>query len=232
MRKLIALLSLSLLFNCGNTSDTLVVKGQIKGLKKGTIYLKKANDSSLVTIDSVTVHGETPFELKSSIDEPQVYFLYLDKNDSKEDRITFFADKGVSEIETTLKNFAYDAKIKGSKQQDLLNDYLAMMSKFNNKSLELIKENFDALRVNDTTLATEKELAFNSLKRRKYLYTTNFALNHKNSEVAPYLALTELYDANIKLLDTINNSLTKEVKTSLYGKNLQQFINRIKTEEQ
>ncbi|TYC10623.1 DUF4369 domain-containing protein [Bizionia gelidisalsuginis] len=231
MRKLIALLSLSLLFNCGNSNDSLVVKGQIKGLKKGTIYLKKATDSTLVTLDSVTVNGETPFELKSNIDEPQIHFLYLDKNDAKEDRISFFADKGVSEIQTTLKNFAYDAEIKGSKQQDILNDYLVMMSKFNNKSLELIKENFDALRVNDTILATEKEMAFNSLKRRKYLYTTNFALNHKNSEVAPYLALTELYDANIKLLDTINNALNKAVKTSLYGKNLQQFIDRIKTEE-
>ncbi|SEA66535.1 DUF4369 domain-containing protein [Bizionia paragorgiae] len=231
MRKIIALLSLSLLFNCGNSNDSLTVKGQVKGLKKGTIYLKKANDSTLITVDSVVVNGEAPFELKSSIDEPQMFFLYLDKNDDHKDRIPFFADKGVSEIHTTLKNFAFDAKIKGSKQQDLLNDYLLMMSKFNNKNLELIKAHFDALKENDTLLASEKETAFKSLQKKKYLYTTNFALNNKNSEIAPYLALTELYDANIKLLDTINNVLTKEVKSSLYGKNLQQLIEIIKTEE-
>jgi hypothetical protein len=231
MRKIIALLSLSLLFNCGNSNESLTVKGHIKGLKKGTIYLKKANDSTVVTLDSVTVHGEAPFELKSSIDEPQILFLYLDKNDAKENRISFFADQGATEIETTLKNFASDAKIKGSKQQDILNDYLSMTSKFNEKGLTLITEKFKALNINDTTLAKEKEDAFNNLERRKYLYTTNFALNNKNSEVAPYLALTELYDANIKLLDTINNALTKEVKSSLYGKNLQEFIDKIKTSE-
>src|SRR5690606_41351848 len=106
-----------------------------------------------------------------------------------------------------------------------------MMSKFNNKNLELIKAHVDALKENDTLLASEKETAFKSLQKKKYLYTTNFALNNKNSEIAPYLALTELYDANIKLLDTINNVLTKEVKSSLYGKNLQQLIEIIKTEE-
>jgi len=45
----------------------------------------------------------TQFELKSDIEFPEVYFLYLNKNDNKEERITFFADKGITEINTTLK---------------------------------------------------------------------------------------------------------------------------------
>ena len=59
----------------------------------------------------------------------------------------------------------------------------------------------------------------------------NFALNNKDSEVAPYLALTEIYNAQIKYLDTINTSLTPEVKTSKYGKKLQLFIDNIKKYE-
>ena len=66
--------------------------------------------------------------------------------------------------------------------------------------------------------------------RRKYLYTTNFAINNKDSEVSPYLALTEIYNARINLLDTINNSLTAKVKASKYGKELQSFIEKIRTE--
>jgi hypothetical protein len=71
-----------------------------------------------------------------------------------------------------------------------------------------------------------------NLLKRRYLFTVNFALNHKQSEVAPYLALTELYNAKIKFLDTINNVLTPQVKASKYGKNLQQFIDNIKKAEQ
>ena len=59
----------------------------------------------------------------------------------------------------------------------------------------------------------------------------NFALNNNDSEVAPYLALTEIYNAKVHLLDTINNTLTAKVKESKYGKELQTFIDKIKKEE-
>ena len=67
--------------------------------------------------------------------------------------------------------------------------------------------------------------------KRKYLYTVNFALNNKDSEVAPYIALSEIYDANINLLDTINKVLTPEIKASKYGKKLEEFIAERKAEE-
>ena len=62
------------------------------------------------------------------------------------------------------------------------------------------------------------------------MYTINFAINNKDSEVAPYLALSEIYDANIKYLDTINNQLTPKVKASKYGKQLQDYINKRKAQ--
>ena len=231
MQKLLVLLSAFFIFSCGNDTDKLTVKGNIKGLKKGTVYLKKANDTTLVTLDSLIINGNPQFELSSAIESPEMFYLYLNKNDSKEDRISFFGDKGVTEINTTLKNFVLDAEINGSKQQDVLEKYLLMMAKFNDKNLELIKENLDAKIANDSALITKTENTYNSLIKRKYLYTVNFAINNKDSEVAPYLALTEIFDANIKLLDTINNSLTPEIKSSLYGKELQEFIEKIKIEE-
>jgi len=43
--------------------------------------------------------------------------------------------------------------------------------------------------------------------------------------------LSDLFNANIKLLDTINNSLSKKVKASKYGKELANFIAGIKKDE-
>ena len=63
------------------------------------------------------------------------------------------------------------------------------------------------------------------------MVTVNFALNNKENHVAPYLALTQLVNANVKWLDTINNSLAPNVKNSLYGKKLTQFITDIKKSE-
>lgn len=232
MKNVLLLFFSFIIISCADKQQDLTVKGNIKGLKKGTIYLKKANDSIITTVDSLVINGISEFELHSSIESPEVFFLYLDKNSSKNDRITFFGDKGVTEINTTLKNFVFDAKIDGSEQQKTLEEYNAIIAKLNGRSLDLIKESFEAQKVGDTAKLNAIEKESNNSLKRKYLYTVNFALNNKDSEVAPYLALTEIYNANINLLDTINNSLSEKVKKSKYGKELQLFIDEIKTTEQ
>ena len=60
---------------------------------------------------------------------------------------------------------------------------------------------------------------------------TNFAVRNANYEVAPYIALTELVNANIKLLDTVSNSMSPEVRASKYGQQLVEFIDDIKSTE-
>ena len=227
-RASIAILTLLLVFSCGTKESDLIVKGQIKGLKKGTIYLQHFKDTTLVVSDSIIVNGEHPFELHSNLESPEMFYLYLDKNSSQKDAIPFFADKGVTEINTTLKNFAFDAKINGSKQQKVLEEYQNIMTKFNSRGLELIKENFEAQRDGDSTKLEAIKKESDGALKRKYLYTVNFAIRNKDSEVAPYLALTEIYNARLNLLDTINKSLTPSIKESKYGKKLQLFIDEIK----
>lgn len=232
MQKILVLISLCFLFSCGNeVSENLIVKGNIKGLKKGMVYLKKAKDTSLVIVDSMQVKGDSNFKLESIIESPEIFYLYLNNSEDENNRITFFGDKGITEINTSLKRFSYDAKITGSKQQDILTEYQSMSSKFKNKNLELVKDSFEAVKVNDTSIINESKKTFKILEKRKYLYTVNFAINNRDSEVAPFLALTELYNANIKFLDMVNDTLTPNVKASAYGKELQRFINKIKEEE-
>ncbi len=228
MKRLSLFALLILIVSCTKEQPDLIVKTNIKGLKKGTVYLKKAKDTALVTVDSIMINGNSEFELYSDIESPEVFYLYLNKNTNQDDAIAFFADKGVTEINTTLKNFVFDAKIKGSKQQTTWEEYQAMISRLNNRNLELIKEQFEAQKVADTAKLSAIENEYNGLLKRKYLYAVNFAINNKDSEVAPFLALTEVYNARIKLLDTINNSLTPKVKASKYGKKLQVFIDEIK----
>ncbi|MEP5253474.1 MAG: DUF4369 domain-containing protein [Winogradskyella arenosi] len=229
MTKLNKILSLTfivaLAFSCSQSPNTnFTLKGHIKGLKKGMVYLQKDGDSSIVNLDSVAISGQSEFSLHTDIEEPEILYLKLFKNDKDEHYIPFFADKGVTEITTTLKNFNYDSKIKGSEQQNLLNEYTNVVSKYNSKNLDLIEASFIAQKTNDSVTADSLNRASDKLIKRKYAYTIQYALNHKDNEIAPYLALYETRNVNPIFIDSIYKSLSPEVKTSLYGKKLAKTI--------
>jgi hypothetical protein len=220
------LLTLCCLAACSSEEKNLTIKTQVQGLKKGTLYLQKIKDTSLVTLDSVLVNGQEEFTLKTFINSPQVLYLYLNKvdNNQYDDRLAFFAEPGEMVINTTLKNFDSDAVVEGSQNQEKLSEYRSMMEKFNSKNLELIKSNLLAQQKADQESIDSTEKAHDNLLKRRYLYTVNFAINNKDMEVAPYLAIAEIFDANIKYLDTIYTSLTPKVQKSLYGQSLKDFL--------
>jgi hypothetical protein len=231
MKKIIGFIALiALLISCDkNEQGNMVVKVTIDGLKKGTVYLQKVKENILISVDSIQLNGEPTFMLYGDVESPEIYFLALDKIAGE--RISFFGEKGEITINAKLEKFATSAKITGSVNQVLLEEHKAIAQKFNSKKLDLVVEKFNAYKINDTALASKIERSEANLIRRKYYYTTNFAVVNASHEVAPYLALTELFDANIRLLDTINNSLSKEVKASKYGKELDKFIKEINTAE-
>lgn len=211
---------------CSEKESNLVITGAVKGLKKGTLYLQKIQDTVLVTLDSMEVKGQPNFIFETSIESPQVLYLYLDKADGTEynDRILFFAEPGEMTLTTTLKNFEADAVVGGSENHKKLLDYQKMISRFDEQNLALIKENLAAQQKGDTALAVETSSKYDNLLKRRYLYTVNYALNQKDYEVAPYLAVSEIFDANIKYLDTIFGSLPPKVKDSKYGKSLGEIL--------
>ena len=123
-----------------------------------------------------------------------------------------------------MDKFDLRAKITGSENQDKLKNFYDIKRKFTDQNLDLIKEEFEARKSGDQDSILIVERKWSKFIKRKYLVTINYAINNGDFCVAPYIALTELYDANLKMLDTINNSLTKEVKDSKYGVELQKFI--------
>lgn len=226
------LILISIVVSCGKDKEAnFTLKGSIKGLKKGVVYLQKDGDSSIVDLDSVVITGQPEFTLKTNIDEPILLYLKLFKNDGEEHYIPFFADKGITEIKTSLNKFNFDAEIKGSKQQDLLNEYTKVMSKFNDQNLQLIEATFLAQKENDSIAIDSLNKATETLIKRKYSYTIQFALNNKDNMIAPYLALYEIPEANPVYIDSVYNGLTEEIKNSLYGKKLGEAIANRSSEE-
>jgi len=231
---ILLLLVLSCISEGVNDMDTIEVKGSIKGLRKGTLYLQKIRDSILIDLDSVVLKGSSDFKLKTKINSPEIFYLYLDKKDGDtlNDRIRFFGEKGTIEINTLLKTYESSAEISGSENHLLLEEYLTFIRKFDQENLKLVKVYFNELRENNVSKKLDSiQKKMDNLLLRRYLFTLNFASTNSNREIAPYLLLTEVNDTSIKLLDSVMVKLSPEVKLSKYGKNLQVLIDRRKKEE-
>jgi len=236
MKKIIlAFVSLVLLASCNkNESKTnLHITGNIKGLKKGTLYIQRIVDTALVAIDTITIDGSSAFESDIDLKSPEMLYLYLDRgtSNSLDNNILFFAEPGTINIDTNLESYISAAKITGSKNQDLFEEYKKINSRFTDEKLTLIEQKFNAIKSNNAKAIDSLSAKQDSNIKRKYLYATNFAINNRDHEVAPYIALSEIYDINIKYLDTIQKSMSPQVAQSLYGKKLTEYVASIKNQK-
>lgn len=237
MKKFIALATVVFLFACSksdNKTGNVELSGNVEGLKQGKLYIKQLKDTNLVVIDSIIIAGESNFETKFQIEEPQMLFLSLDRGttESIDNSIHFFAEPGKMKIETTLQGFYANAKITGSENQKVYEKYLKIKTNLSDENLDLVEKELKNNTTKNPAITEEINDKRDKLTVRKYLFTANFALVNPKYEVSPYIALTEIPDANLKLLDTISKTLSPKVAKSKYGKRLNEWIKERKSREE
>ncbi|MFY0629243.1 MAG: DUF4369 domain-containing protein [Flavobacteriaceae bacterium] len=232
MKKVFVVGLLLLIVACSKEKElgNMVVKGQIKGLKKGTLYLQKMNDSLVTSVDSISLLGKDTFTLSDNIESPQMYYIAFDDKTTVK-RVRFFGEEGTITLNDNVNNFGVGTVVEGSKNQKIMEDYQKMTQSFQDKQLDLIKANFEAQKKNDVKESDSLKEVSSKLLRKRYLFSANFALRHPDAEASAFIAITDLVDANIKILDTIQNTLSADVRKSLYGKKLENFIAGIKKNE-
>jgi hypothetical protein len=233
-KSLLALFSIVILLSCSEKKSTknFVLNGNIKGLKNGTLYIQRIKDTAFIPIDTIVISGDSHFISEFDIESPEMLYLFLYRGvtNSLDNNIAFFAEKGTMNLETSLDFFTADVKITGSKNQELYDEYKKVASRFVDQDLDLIEKKFKAYKDKDMAEVAKIESEQEGITKRKYLYTTNFAVNHADYEVSPYVTLAEIYDINLKYLDTIQKSMTPKISKSKYGKKLNEYINERRKE--
>ena len=226
MKKIYFLTLLIVLLGCSSNTNKMIVTGNIDGLKKGTVYLQQQQDSTIVNLDSININGNSEFILNTEIEEPDIYYLYLDKydGDSLNDIITFFGNNGQININTRLQTFDSGYEISGSKNSELLSEYLSVKRKFNYLNLDLLEIFYKAKAEKNQKIIDSVNTEIENLIKRKYLYSLNFAINNSGYEISPYIAVSEIADANTDLLNKLYDTLPENIKNSKYGKILGELI--------
>ena len=217
MKKLILTLFIITFLSCKNDNKNMNVNVNIENFKKGNIYLQKISDSTLINVDSIFVTNEKPIILSHDIESPELFYLYLDGS-SIDKRIEFFGEKGNININTSLEKFNSDFNVSGSSNDSIYRDYLKVIRKFNNNSLDLIELSFKLSKTNlkDSLKIVQKNIE--ALNKRQYLFNLNYAVNNGDSFISPLIAINEFSQSSKVVLDTIRSSMSEEVLASKYGK--------------
>ena len=229
MKRFLKYFLLLFFVKCSNDLDkNLNISGSIKGLRKGKLYLQKyINDSILIDIDSLKIDGVENFEFNDSLDQAQFYFLTLkkDERDTTMNKIPFFAERGEIKINTRLNTFLSSARIEGSENQILWEEYLTVIRKFNNQNIDLVKKYLEKKGEFDTDKRNQLfERKSNLINRKKTLYSLNFAMNNSGKEISAYIGLYELNNVSKKYLDSLYSRLETKIKNSFYGNKLKKKL--------
>jgi hypothetical protein len=215
------------------SNKNLQITGNVEGLKLGILYVQHIKNGVFENLDTIKIDGDSHFEAEFDIKSPEMFYLILYRGltSSIDDKIPFFVEPGTITINTKLEAFFSKAEIKGSKNQELFEEFRKINAKYTGESLTLMELKLNALRfkknVSMDSIAVEEQ----KILKKKYLYGVNFAINNKDYEVAPYITLSELNSINLKYLDTIQKSMSPKVAKSLYGKQLIDFYNARKKAE-
>ena len=232
MKRFLKYFLLLFFVKCSNDLDkNLNISGSIKGLRKGKLYLQKyINDTILIDIDSLKIDGVENFEFNDSLDQAQFYFLTLkkDETDTTMNKIPFFAERGEIKINTRLNTFLSSARIEGSDNQILWEEYLTVIRKFNNQNIDLVKKYLEKKGEFNTDKRNQLfERKSNLINRKKTLYSLNFAMNNSGKEISAYIGLYELNNVSKKYLDSLYSRLETKIKNSFYGNKLKKKLENL-----
>ncbi len=235
MKQITLLLVCSLmLINCTTPKENQMrLSGFVKGMKEGTLLLQKSENNTFKTLDSMVVKGDAHFNFSQIIESPELYFLSLkiQNIDREVGAIAFFAEPGDITINTKVNNFLENAVITGSKNQKKYTQYKTLIKRYTDKNKKLTQLLISAAKAKDMKAIDSIDTMQKRVLAGSYLATVNYAINNKDYEIAPFLALSEIYNANTKYLDTIYNTLSPKIKASTYGVALKEFIGQTKSQD-
>ena len=105
-----------------------------------------------------------------------------------------------------------------------MREYFSIIRKYNLQNLDLLEIFYNAQIEQNQDRIDSVNNQIEKLIKRKYLYSLNFSITNSLYEVSPYIAVSQIPDANKDLLIKLYDTLSMEIRESKYGKILEEII--------
>ena len=212
--------AMMILFSCsGKKTGEFKVKGTVKGVETGLIYLQKIDDGTWIKIDSAKITGGE-FTFTGSQDIPEMRYLVLKGGHSS---LPFFI--GNYDIDMKLNMDSTEKSIvTGSLEQDIYKKYQDKSAELNNKMDKIYADWKKAKEAKDTVAMKALDAQSGSMDAQTRQLLIDFSKENHGSVVAPFLIIKNAWQFDLKELESIVSAMDTTLKNSIYFQALKHRI--------
>lgn len=206
-----------------HANDNFNIQLTLTGAGTDTIYLKQRVDGEMVTFDSAAFVGDKA-QLWGSVEMPEFFYLTFGKNKGY---IPLFVEQGDNVLAgdyLDLENVTFS----GSLSQDNLVAFNMATQAFDDQMSELGQQYGQARQLGDTTRMNAIEAEYMSLDEQKTDYVTQYAFDHPDQVLSAYIILSNSYQYELDMLDSLTMAFAPEISNSIYVKKLQEHVATLK----
>jgi len=207
------------LVSCSNSND-LKVNGTITGLENGNFIVAKIENNRPTNIDTVAIK-DGKFTYTENLESPDFRLFILQENPQK----GMFMFVGNDNVTLTSNIDSLDkADIKGSKSNEEYKSLIDSFKKVQEEKGKLYQEAQMAQMQNDSLKLESLKDAIEQNDKKAENVVYDFAKANNNSTLSAWALNTIIQDFKYETINPIFETLTPEVKSSKFGKELNERL--------
>jgi len=213
-------IAVMLLFSCsGKKTGEFKVKGTVKNVETGLIYLQKVDEGSWIKIDSAKItKGE--FMFTGSQNVPEMRYLVLKGGHSS---VPFFIGNYDIDMKIDLDSVDHSV-ITGSPEQDIYKKYQAKTTALNEKMDKIYADWKKAKEAGDTATMKTLDAQSSSMDAASKQLIVDFSKENHGSVVAPYLIMKNAWQFDLPELKNVITAYDTTLNSSIYLQALKRRI--------
>jgi len=196
----------------------------LNGANGDSVFLAQRAEGVVVKFDSA-VFSEDKAQIWANVELPELFYLTF-KN--TRGNIPVFMEKGEINI-TGEYNDLENITITGSVSQDDLNAFNAETTAIDMQMNMLGQQYGQARQAGDTDKMDALEAEYIELDSQKSAFITQYAFNNPDKIVAAFMILSNSYQYDLDMLDSLANAFSPAIGQSVYVKKLQDQVATLKS---
>jgi peroxiredoxin len=204
----------------GNAS----IKITLTGANGDSIFLAQRVGGEVVTFDSA-VFTDDNTEIVASVELPELFYLRFNNTRGN---IPVFVEKGEMTIAGDYNDLE-NLTITGSVAQEDLEAFNAETMAMDMQMNMIGQQYGQARQVGDTEKMDSLEAEYIELDNLKSAFITQYAFNNPEKVVAAFMILSNSYQYELDMLDSLTSSFSPAIGQSEYVKKLQDHVATLKS---